>query len=144
MDDENPSSPLESILRLRRVSPGTKDRKIIRQKTGGLCHICGGELGPKWAADHITPVAKGGGNEIDNFLPACGTCNRLKWHRKPEMIRFIMQLGIYAKKEIERDSRLGRDIAKLFDQREAINRSRRKPKIQAEHDEDGKASPATS
>ena len=125
--DSNPS-PLDSITPRRRFSPGAKARSLIFQKTGGLCHICGGELGDKWSADHVRPFASGGGNEIDNFLPACGICNRLKWHRSPNMIRFIMQLGIYAKKEIERDTPLGRKMAMLFEQKEVINKGRRKIK----------------
>jgi len=44
------------------------------------------------------------------------------------MIRFIMQLGIYAKKEIERDTPLGRKMAMLFEQKEVINKGRRKIK----------------
>jgi len=39
-----------------------------------------------------------------------------------------MQLGIYARKEIERDTPLGRKIAELFQRKEQSNIARRKPK----------------
>jgi 5-methylcytosine-specific restriction endonuclease McrA len=121
-------SLLDSIPRFKRSSPSKRARKLIYDKTGGLCHICGGKLDPKWAADHVMPAATGGKNTIDNFLPACYTCNRLKWHRAPDAIRLIMQLGIYARKEIQRDTPLGRQIDKLFRKKEKLNLSRRKPK----------------
>jgi 5-methylcytosine-specific restriction endonuclease McrA len=113
--------------RIKRSSPSKRDRKLIYEKTGGLCHICGGKLDRKWAADHVMPAATGGANTIDNFLPACYSCNRLKWHRAPEVIRLIMQLGIYARKEIQRDTLLGRQIDKLFQKRGKRNLFRRKP-----------------
>jgi len=120
----------DSIPRFKRSSPSPRTRQLIYEKTGGLCHICGGKLDPKWAADHVMPAATGGKNTIDNFLPACHVCNRLKWHRAPEAIRLIMQLGIYARKEIQHDTPLGRQIATLFQRKEKMNSLRRKPKTQ--------------
>ena len=108
-----------------RIAPSKRQREMIRQKTGGLCHICGGPLGERWVADHVKPVAKGGGSSIENFLPACRVCNRLKWHRNPEAVRHIMQLGIYCNKEIEHDSGLGREIDQMF-QRKASNAEKRR------------------
>ena len=119
---------LDDITPRRRKTLTPKQRRLVSEKTGGLCHICGGELDERWAADHVRPFAKGGDNSIENFLPACYTCNRLKWHRSPEVIRFIMQLGIYAKKEIEKDSILGRKLADLFRKKEETNKSRRRKK----------------
>jgi 5-methylcytosine-specific restriction endonuclease McrA len=118
-------SLLDAIVPRRRRAPTARHKATILQKTGGLCHICGGELDARWTADHVKPFAKGGENGIDNFLPACGVCNRLKWHRTPEVIRVIMQLGIYARKEIEHDTPLGRQMAALFRRREASNTARR-------------------
>lgn len=60
---------------------------------------------------HVMPFAKGGKNLIENYLPACYTCNRLKWHRSPEDIQLIMQLGIYARNQIDHDTPLGRKLA---------------------------------
>ena len=109
-----------------RKAPGKKARELIRAKTGGLCHICGGRLGPRWVADHVKPVARGGHSGVENFLPACGTCNRLKWHRKPSMIRKILQLGVYCQKEISSGTELGEEIQSMFRKKAAAARSRRK------------------
>jgi len=128
LETSSSASLLDTIVPRRRRAPSTKARRIIFQKTGGLCHVCGGALDEHWTADHVKPFAKGGQSDIDNFLPACSICNRLKWHRTPEVIRFIMQLGIYARKQIEHDTPLGRQIAALFKRREATNLSRRKPR----------------
>ncbi|NBV43188.1 HNH endonuclease [bacterium] len=66
-----------------------KNRAIVLEASGYTCHYC---RGPANTADHIIPVSFGGGNEIDNLLPSCLSCNssrknksmvRLKyWNRK--------------------------------------------------------------
>jgi len=109
----------------KRCSSGARTRKAVFEKTGGVCHICGGDLGTRWAVDHVKPLAKGGQNTVENYLPACGPCNRLKWHRSPEAIRRIMQLGVYAKKEIEHNTGLGKRLAALFERKERLNGTRR-------------------
>jgi 5-methylcytosine-specific restriction endonuclease McrA len=114
-----------ALCTVRRRSLSAQERSVIFQKTGGLCHICAGELDLRWTADHIKPLAKGGENSLDNFLPACSPCNRLKWHRSPEAIRFIMQLGTYANREIEQDTVLGKQLDVLFKRKVANNASRR-------------------
>ncbi|MBE9011937.1 HNH endonuclease [Pseudanabaenaceae cyanobacterium LEGE 13415] len=113
----------------RRRSLSPQERTLVFQKTGGLCHICGGELDNRWTADHIKPVAKGGDNSINNFLPACSTCNRLKWHRSPEAIRLILQIGTYANREIEQDTTLGRQLNDLLQRKIAVNAQRRSQKV---------------
>lgn len=118
-------SLLDSITPNKRSSPSKRNRQLIYEKTGGLCHICGGKLDVKWAADHVMPAATGGKSTIDNFLPACHTCNRLKWHRSPEVIQLIMRLGIYARKEIQHDTTLGRQLKRLFERKDKHNGSRR-------------------
>ena len=63
-----------------RIAPSKRQREMIRQKTGGLCHICGGPLGERWVADHVKPVAKGGASSptitdcaiSDNLAAALG------------------------------------------------------------------------
>jgi len=119
-------SLLDSLSTRKRRSPGKRERRLIFAKTGGLCHICGGKLDEKWSADHVQPVGHGGESTTDNFLPACHACNRLKWGRPPEEIRLILQLGTYARKEIQRDTPLGRQIASLFRRRENLAIKRRK------------------
>lgn len=112
--------------KVKRTSPTNRQRALVRRKTGGVCHICGGRLGAKWVVDHVKPLAKGGKNSEDNYLPACSTCNRLKWHRKPKAIKRILRLGIYCNKLVEEDTRLGREIHDMFRKRKAVVRSRRR------------------
>jgi 5-methylcytosine-specific restriction endonuclease McrA len=45
-------------------------------KDGPLCLWCG--VKPATTADHLRAVALGGGNEIENLVPACEKCNRLR------------------------------------------------------------------
>ena len=40
---------------------------------GSLCFYC--ELEPAACIDHIIPVTFGGGNDFDNLVPSCFTCN---------------------------------------------------------------------
>lgn len=117
-----------SDQRVRRRSLSAQERDLIFQKTGGLCHICGGELDSRWTADHIKPIAKGGDNSLDNFLPACSICNRFKWHRSPEAIRFILQIGTYANREIQQGTTLGKQLNELFERKATINALRRSKK----------------
>lgn len=113
----------------RRRSLSAQERSLVFQKTGGLCHICSGELDSRWTANHIKPVAKGGDHSINNFLPACSTCNRLKWHRSPEAIRLILKIGTYANREIEQGTTLGKQLNELLQRKLASNALRRSQKV---------------
>jgi 5-methylcytosine-specific restriction endonuclease McrA len=42
----------------------------------GKCAYCGSS--GRVEVDHRIPLSRGGTNSIDNVLPACGTCNRMK------------------------------------------------------------------
>ncbi len=119
--ETSPATP-----RSKRRSPSRMQRQKIWQKTGGSCHICGGPLPNRWVADHVKPVAEGGDSNIANFLPACPDCNRLKWHRTPDDIRYVLKLGIYCSQEVFRNSALGREIKQMFDKKSANARKRRK------------------
>jgi len=71
---------------------GTKtQRDALRQKFGGRCAYCGGELGKTMHADHMEPVIrvqpspwndldtvklmKPERNRVGNMMPACAPCN---------------------------------------------------------------------
>lgn len=114
------------MTRLARKAPRKADRPLILAKTAGTCHICGGPAGAKWNADHVIPLAKGGGNAPDNYLPACGQCNRLRWHRDPNGIKRILQLGIYAAQQIDSGTVLGRRFDEFVRRKAVGNRKRRK------------------
>ena len=70
------------ILELQR-----EKRLKILAKTDGLCWYCGERLtyvegAPvkemDFTIDHVKPVAHGGGNEMENLVPACKRCNSAK------------------------------------------------------------------
>ena len=51
-------------------------RAFVWKRDAGQCTRCGAQVDLQF--DHIIPVAKGGGNTIDNIQILCGDCNRLK------------------------------------------------------------------
>lgn len=64
-----------------------RDRLRARvARTRPACHICGGEidydaphLDPmSFALDHISPLARGGADDIDNVAASHRACNRAK------------------------------------------------------------------
>ncbi len=58
--------------------------KEVVQFYGGRCAYC--EKNPWTEFDHVIPTVKGGGNGIDNRVPACRSCNAAKKDKlwKPE------------------------------------------------------------
>lgn len=44
-------------------------------KVIGVCHYCGGQATSR---DHKRPISKGGKNNPENIVPACGPCNQRK------------------------------------------------------------------
>src|SRR4051812_21717334 len=112
---------------MKRRTLSRPKRDEIHAKTAGHCHICGGALGSKWAADHVVPHAAGGDHAVANYLPACSVCNGLRWYYTPEQIREILVLGICARAEMRRKTPLGGSIAVLVNRRKASNERRRKP-----------------
>ena len=95
----------------------------VFNKTNGHCHFCGDSLvfekyGVKysnnlngaWEADHIMQKGKGGSKNIENCLPCCVPCNRLRWHRKGEDLRDLIFFGLIAKDEIMKKTITGMKI----------------------------------
>ena len=68
-------------------------RKIVYEKTYGHCAYCGAELGKlkKMTIDHIVPLSLEGGNDVNNMLPACLTCNQEKGALTVEQFRGKIQ-----------------------------------------------------
>jgi 5-methylcytosine-specific restriction endonuclease McrA len=114
----------------------------IFQRTQGHCHFCGdpvdfekrgwheGDLTGYWEIDHIIQRAKDGAPSIDNCLPACTMCNRLRWHRRGQEVRELLQLGLIARDEVAKGSELGRALLEKQEHRLAKNVQRRKNKNQ--------------
>jgi len=66
----------------KRKSTGKRLRFEVFKRDHFTCQYCGAQ--PPDAvlvADHITPVASGGGNEMENLITACETCNQGKAHK---------------------------------------------------------------
>jgi 5-methylcytosine-specific restriction endonuclease McrA len=121
---------MEEARRRIRRSLRQQGRDQVYAKTNGHCHICGGRLDKEWTADHVVPHAADGPHALDNYLPACSVCNRLRWHYTPEDIRYILELGIYARREVKKQSQLGRQLERLYERRQAqvLRRRGRKDK----------------
>lgn len=70
------------------VLAAQKERRLgILAKTDGSCWYCGCRLTyvegdpvkpMDFTIDHVKPVASGGGNGLDNLVPACKDCNSRK------------------------------------------------------------------
>jgi len=106
-----------------------KDRQIVFDKFGGRCAYCGCELLKGWHVDHADPVlrvtryltdennrrvwchVKGGykteqylehpeNDVLENYMPACASCNILKSggtieHLRTSITNFIKSLNAY-------------------------------------------------
>src|SRR5688572_16285472 len=94
----------------KRRAPTAREREAILLKTGGRCHVCGGVRGEHWCADHVSPKFRGGACAADNFLPSCPECNRLRWGNRPEVIREILRIGVYMRREKIRGTKLGKKV----------------------------------
>ncbi len=109
----------------------------IWDKTKGHCHFCGdsiefekrgwhnGDLTGYWEVDHVIQRGKGGIDSVDNYLPACTRCNRLRCHRTGDRIRELLLLGLVAKDEIKKDTPLGHALRELREKRLRVNQKRR-------------------
>lgn len=51
--------------------------KFVFNRDNYTCSYCG-QQGGKLECDHIVPLSKGGGNEVDNLTTSCRKCNRQK------------------------------------------------------------------
>lgn len=105
---------------------GSKARSLVYAKTGGKCHICGGDLGERWQADHVLAHSAGGGHSEANYLPAHATCNNYRWDYLAEEFELILKLGVWSRTQIEKGTKAGRQIEALFQQAEERRIARRK------------------
>ena len=98
---------------------------IIWNKTNGHCHFCGKKLlfssywsgsskRGKWQVDHIYPKARGGQNSVENYLPICRTCNRLRWMWTGRKIQKVFQYGTIALREARKKTDFGSKIRSLY------------------------------
>ena len=114
----------------KRAALTNAQREQVLTKTGGRCHICGGEIRGVWHADHVFPHSSGGAHAVDNYLPAHDVCNTYRWDYTPEEYQLILKLGVWLKGEILRETKIGREAADKFVKRQSSVAKRRRPKIQ--------------
>ena len=118
-----------------------KEKKIIWEKTGGLCHFCGEKLifdakrGDKgrWHVDHILPFSRNGKNSLENYLPICNVCNRLKWNFESNKIRELFRWGIIARKEVIEKTKLGEEMQIIYCKKLEKNKKSRKGNFSDEY-----------
>lgn len=104
-----------------------KQRETILAKTNSRCHVCGIEVAlNNFQADHVQSHITGGVHAENNYLPACSTCNNLRWHYSPEEIQVIMKLGRWLKTKILEESEEGVSLAKQFVKHDMQLRKKRK------------------
>jgi len=111
--------------------------RAVWEKTGGHCHFCGDpvdfrrrgyrpeRIDGSWEVDHVVQRAKGGAVKIENCLPACTRCNRLRWHRRGAVLRQMLELGMIARREVDRMTELGKKLIVLRSKQEGQNAKRR-------------------
>ncbi len=115
----------DSNSRRPRTRLSDRNRQLVLEATGGRCHICGGEVGAQWQADHVLAHSGGGSNDHNNFLPAHALCNNYRWDYLPEEFQLILKLGVWARTEIEKGTRNGQAMAASFTAKESSVQSRR-------------------
>jgi len=116
----------EKNMGLKRQSLSKLERRQVLEKTDGRCHICGGEVGEKWQADHISAHSAGGPHTTDNYLPAHPICNNYRWDYLPEEFEIILKLGVWARTQIDRETKVGIACASSFLKYERSRGKRRK------------------
>ena len=88
-----------------------KDRPAVYSRDGGYCRYCGVELDEagEWHVDHIEPVYRGGGSEMENLALACADCNLSKGTRSPAEFLAELERGSLAAFLAEPRRRRARD-----------------------------------
>ncbi len=113
-------------LKSKRKILGRAERLVILQKTDAKCHICGKPLSKdNFQADHVKSHITGGTDSVDNFLPSCNTCNNYRWHYGWEEIQYILKIGVWAKGQIQNETKLGIFMAEGFVKHEKGREKRR-------------------
>ena len=69
-------------------------RKNILQRDNHCCQYCG-YAGNKLSIDHVIPRSKGGGDNWENVITACLTCNVIKGNRTPDEANMPLRIKPY-------------------------------------------------
>ena len=115
----------KALDRPKRKPLNKAERVTILKFTDRKCHICGGDIDGRWQADHVRAHSAGGKHALDNYLPAHSTCNNYRWDYLPEEIELILKMGVWAKTQVERGTKVGREIERRFTNYEKARFARR-------------------
>lgn len=72
-----------------------EERKVIRERAFNRCEYClhwDLYASNPFQIDHVFPISKGGGTDLDNLAYACGGCNGHKYNRTEVLDPFDNQL----------------------------------------------------
>ena len=91
-------------------------RPKVYSRDGGRCRYCGMELDKdgEWHVDHIEPLYRGGGSEMENLALACVDCNLSKMARPPANFLAEMERGSLAAFLDEPRQRAARDTRAIM------------------------------
>lgn len=77
-------------------------RKMIYEKSGGVCTHCGKHISyQKATIDHVIPLYRGGSNELTNMVTLCWECNQAKDTKIIQAFEYYKYLDIQELKRIE-------------------------------------------
>ena len=111
---------------VRRKSLNQQERAEVLKKTAGKCHICGGPVDHKWEVDHVLSHNDGGSQAVDNYLAAHSLCNNYKWDYSASEFQWVLKIGVWARRQMESNSRLGSELARRFFDYELRRQGRRR------------------
>lgn len=74
-----------------------EERKIIYDRSGGRCALCGQKLLlDDMTIDHIVPLSMGGEDSLDNIQASCFACNQFKDNILPDVfLNRIIKIFLY-------------------------------------------------
>ena len=109
----------------RRPHLSSEHRALVFRKSGGRCHVCGGRVGPQWKADHVLAHSSGGVHSPENYLPAHALCNGYRWDYDPEEFQWLLKIGVWARRQMERGTETGSAMLTVFFRHEVQRHGRR-------------------
>ena len=79
-----------------------------------------------WQADHVLAHSGGGDHSVENYLAAHSLCNNYRWDYDAEEFQWVLKIGVWARREMERESQLGDAMLAKFQRYEQSRISRRR------------------
>lgn len=91
--------------KIKRRSYSDEERKIIYNKSGGRCELCGQRLlFEKMTLDHIVPLSMGGEDDVENLSCTCYPCNLFKGNILPsDFMERITDIFLYQMEKQHKD-----------------------------------------